>query len=320
MTQQQLLLGGVTVATILPFHPDGSIDWPGFERLLAYCAAPAGTTAVFVNGHAGESSALTPRERAEVIRFARERLRPGQKLVAGVVAETVPDAEQQAREAREAGADVLTVFPLPPSPARTDEDVLAHVEAIAHAGGLPLALFQYPIGSGAAYGTALLARLARLPSVVAVKEGSDTMTLYEDNWRAIKAANPAVAVLPSNFDWFLAQLAVGGDGLLSGLASLVPQELDRLWAASQRDDLVAMRQSSDRLYPLVRAIYALPRSDMYARIKAALWHLGLIASPFARTAQPLSGEENERLRAALAQAGLSPAPKTAPPQKKEAAT
>lgn len=305
-----LFLGGVTVATVLPFLPDGSIDWPGYERLLTYCAAPVSTTAVFVNGHAGESSALTAQERAEVIRFTRGLLRPEQKLVAGLVAENTADAALQAREARAAGADVLTVFPLPPSPTRTDDEVLAHVSAIEAAGDLPLALFQYPVGSGASYSTALLAQLAALPSVVAVKEGSDTMSLYEDNWRAIRQASASVAVLPSNFDWFLAQLAVGGDGLLSGLASLVPQQLDELWRAAERHDLVAMRTVSDQLYPLVRAIYAQPRAHMYARIKLALWQLGVIGCALSRTVRELPADDAIRIAAALTRAGILSLPST----------
>ncbi|WP_066267673.1 dihydrodipicolinate synthase family protein [Hydrogenophaga palleronii] len=300
-----LLLGGVTVATVLPFSPAGAIDWAGYARLLSYAASPSSTTAVFVNGHAGESSALSPEERSDVIRFTRRGLRPGQKLVAGIVAETTEDAVQQAREASAAGADVLTAFPLPPSPTRTDAEVLAHVQAVADAGGLPLALFQYPIGSGASYSTALLAQLAELPSIVAVKEGSDTMSLYEDNWRAIRLASDKVAVLPSNFDWFLAQLAVGGHGLLSGLASLVPQQLHELWDASERNDLVAMRAVSERLYPLVRAIYAQPRPHMYARIKLALWQLGVIDCALSRTVRELPGDDAIRIAAALAQAGIS---------------
>lgn len=299
-----LLLGGVTVATVLPFQPDGAIDWAGYDHLIGYCAAPASTAAVFVNGHAGESTALTTQERSEVIRFTRDRLRPGQKLVAGLVTNDTAAAAQQAREAREAGADVLTVFPLPASPDRTDDEVLTHVETIAAAGGLPLALFQYPVGSGASYGTPLLARLAALPSVVAVKEGSDTMNLYEDNWHAIRRASAAVAVLPSNFDWFLAQLAVGGHGLLSGLASLVPQPLHELWTASERNDLVAMRAVSDRLYPLVRAIYAQPRPHMYARIKLALWQLGVIDCPLSRTVRELPADDAIRIAAALTRADI----------------
>jgi 4-hydroxy-tetrahydrodipicolinate synthase len=294
----------VTVATILPLHHDRSIDWPSFRRLLEYCAAPAHVSSVFVNGHAGEASALTEAERGEVIRFTRKHIAPGQCLVAGLVADSTEGCIAQALQARDAGADVLTVFPLEfpglDDAARLQAQV-AHVRAIGEAVGLPLAIFQYPFTSPATHSTAALVELARLPWVVGIKEGSDSMTLYEDNLRATHAVNPQLVMMPSNFDWFLPQLAVGADGLLSGLASLVPDALARLWCASEAKDLDAMRRVSDALYPLVRAVYAAPRADMYARMKIPLCELGVIATEVSRTRATIaSAAEREALRRAFA--------------------
>jgi len=313
-TMNHPLLHGVTVATVLPFAPDGAIDWNSFERLLAYCATPEGIGAVFVNGHAGESSALSAEERASVIRFARQRIAPDQTLVAGLVAASTDDAVRQALDARQAGADVLTVFPIA-HPEADGESIaaaqLAHVRAIGEAAQVPLAIFQYPIQSRESYATSTLECFARMPWVIGVKEGSDSMTVYEDNLRALRAVNPGVAVLASNFDWFLPQLAVGSDGILSGLASLVPQGLCALWKASQRKDLDGMRRFSDAMFPLVRAIYAAPRSDMYARIKVALHDAGVIDSAFSRTSKTVFGDALRRsLRQSLLQAlaACGPAP------------
>ena len=60
----EIRLTGVIVATVLPFTEEGEIDWDSYKRLLDYCAAPDGITSVFVNGHAGEGAALTPRRAA----------------------------------------------------------------------------------------------------------------------------------------------------------------------------------------------------------------------------------------------------------------
>ena len=273
------LLRDVTVATVMPFTEEGDIDWESYRNLLQYCTAPDGISAVFVNGHAGESVSLTKDERKEVIRFTRAFIGPDRPLVAGLAAHSTADAITQAQDAQSAGADVLTVFPLGAFSAggtRTPDVPLAYVRTIGDAVSLPLAIFQYPVGSGASYTTETLVKLSQLPNVIAIKEGSDTIMAYEDNWRAVKKASADVAVLPSNFDWFLAQLAIGADGLLSGLASLAPHALSELWRATQREDLRAMRAVSDRLHPLVRAVYAAPRMDMYARMKVAFKAIGVI--------------------------------------------
>lgn len=124
---------------------------------------------------------------------------------------------------------------------------------------------------------------------------------YEENWRKIKEAAPNVAVLASNFDWFLAQCSIGTDGILSGLASLAPDILIDLWCATKKGDLDAMRSISDRLYHLVRSIYGTPpRMDMHTRIKEALVAIGVIDC--ARPRPPLlsvSREVTNHIHAAL---------------------
>jgi 4-hydroxy-tetrahydrodipicolinate synthase len=300
-----IALDSVTVATVLPFLPDGGIDWDSYRRLLDYCATPDGVKAVFVNGHAGEAAALAPDECAEVIRVTRAHLGRDRTLMAGIVAYSTAAAIARTREARDAGADVAVLFPFPQYGAGGGADRRAgpaYVAAVHDAVPMPLSIFQYPLASGAGFSTEVLTEIARHPGVVAIKEGSGTVEAYEDNWRAIKAARPAVRILPSNFGWFLPQVAIGADGILSGLASLAPRELVALWRAAEAGDLAAMRAASDRLYPIVRGIYgAPPLMDMHTRIKAALNALGVIAHDHPRPPlMPLLPEVRDRVVALAA--------------------
>ena len=276
----QIHLKGVVVASVMPFTERGEIDWDSYQRLLDYSATPDGVTSVFVNGHAGEGAALSVDERLKVIEFTKKNLYKEKYLLAGVIPYSTAEAIQQAKDAKAAGADVAVLFPQPQFAAGgtlTSDAPLAYVSAVLDAVDMPVSIFQYALSSGCGYSTETMIKLAQLPGVIAIKEGSDTMTAYEDNWRKIKEAAPDVAILPSNFDWFLAQCAVGADGILSGLASLTPHFLIDLWQATQAADLPSMRAASDKLYPIVRTIYAAPpRMDMHTRIKSALKHLGII--------------------------------------------
>ncbi|MET0219759.1 MAG: dihydrodipicolinate synthase family protein [Bradyrhizobium sp.] len=272
-------LRGVTVATVLPFNADLSIDWDGYARVLDYCACPDGIAAVFVNGHAGEGGSLTDEEHHQVI--ARTRAQIGTKpLLAGIIAQSTAEAIRQAQLAEAAGADCAVLFPPAPlggGAAATPHAPVAFVRAVTAAIAIPVSIFQYPIASGAGYATQTLAEIAKIDGIVAIKEGSDSMLAYDENRRAVKRANPDVAILPSNFHWFLPQLAIGGDGILSGLVSLAPHLFIDLWQASVADDLRAMRAINDRLYPIVRAIYGpAPIIDMHTRMKVGLKALGLI--------------------------------------------
>ena len=278
---KKLDLRGVTVATVLPFNDDLSIDWDGYARLLDYCACPKGIAAVFVNGHAGEGGSLSDEEHQAVI--ARTRAQVGAKpVLAGIIAHSTAEAIRQARLAEAAGAVCAVLFPpasLGGGASATPRAPVAFVRAVSEAIGIPVSIFQYPVASGFGYSPQTLAEMAAIDRVIAIKEGSDTMLAYDENRRAVKQADPEVAVLPSNFNWFLPQLAVGGDGILSGLVSLAPHLFIELWQASVADDLKAMRAVNERLYPIVKAIYGpAPIVDMHTRMKVGLKALGLIRS------------------------------------------
>jgi 4-hydroxy-tetrahydrodipicolinate synthase len=307
----EIRLTDVVVATVLPFTDDGAIDWESFRRLLDYCATPDGISSVFVNGHAGEGAGLSAAERIQVIEFTRDYLKgTGKPLLAGIIPYSTAEAVAQARDAKEAGAEVAVLFPQPPFAAGgtlTPKVPLAYLDAVLDAVDLPVSIFQYPLASGQGYTTETLVEMAKRPRVLAIKEGSDTMLAYEENRRQVKAAAPEVAMLPSNFDWFLAQCAVGADGILSGLASLTPHFLVDLWRATEAEDLRAMRAASDRLHPVVRSIYgAPPKMDMHTRIKVALQHLGVVACARPRPPLlPVADDIAARVRATVDDAGLS---------------
>ncbi len=287
-------LKGVTVAAVLPFDQDLKIDWDGYRRVLDYCALPGGIAAVFVNGHAGEGATLSDDERAEVIERTRRHI--GDKpLLSGIIVDSTVEAIRQTKIARQAGADCAVLFP-PPSlgggASATSRAPVDYVRRVAEATRMPLSIFQYPVASGLGFTTETLVRISAIEEVVAIKEGSDTMLAYEENWRAVKAENPDVFILPSNYNWFLPQLAVGGDGILSGLVSLTPHLFIDLWEAARATDLVAMRKASDRLHPIVRSVYGqAPLVDMHTRIKEALKVLGIIEHAHPRSPlMPLSPE------------------------------
>ena len=218
-------LRGVTVATVLPFEDNLSIDWDGYARVLDYCACPDGIAAVFVNGHAGEGGSLSDQERDAVI--ARTRAHIGCKpLLAGIIGHSTAECIRQARLAEAAGADCAVLFPPAPlggGAAATSRAPVAFVRTVSEAIDIPVSIFQYPVTSGLGYSAETLAEMAAVDGVIAIKEGSDTMLAYDESRRAVKAADPDTAILASNYHWFLPQLAVGADGILSGLASLAPQ-------------------------------------------------------------------------------------------------
>lgn len=306
---ESLRLHGVIPAHILPFSPDLAIDFDSFEGALACMTAPEQVTGIVCNGHAGETASLSPEERGQVIRFVVKQVGQRMPVIAGIFAQATAEAIAQVKDARRQGARAALIFPptiFASGAVRQPEVPVRFFRDIAEATDFPLVIFQYPPAGGWGYTPETLARICELPQVVGIKEGSGDIVAYEDNLRAVRAVRPDVAILPSNFLWFLAQVAIGADGILSGLASLTPQWFCDLYAAAQAADLARAQKLNDAIYPIVRVIYgAPPLLNMHTRIKVALRHLGVIATDVPRPPLlPIPPEEQKRICRVVDDAGL----------------
>ncbi len=303
---KSIRLAGVIPAALCPFQPDLSLDEDGLRRHLRFLIHTPGVTGICVNGHAGEVASLTRQEQVRVIRLAEEEA--GETpVVAGIYAQSTREACLLARSAADAGADALLVFPPPlfsGGATRTDRVPLAYMEALA-AADLPLVIFQCPPATGLGYSLETLRRLAEIPAVIAVKEGSGEMRRYEQNLRMLHALPRPVAVLTTNNDWLFASLCLGADGILSGSGSVIPGWHAELFQVVSRGDLEAARKVNDRIFALSQVLYADPPLDMHNRMKTASVLLGRFACPLPRPPLlPILPEEAERIASALEAVGL----------------
>jgi 4-hydroxy-tetrahydrodipicolinate synthase len=306
---QPLTFAGILPANLLPFRPDYSIHEPDYRRHLKWLAGTHGVTGIVCNGHAAEVASLTREERRRTLAIAVDEVGGRLPLVAGVYADGSLEAAELARDAKAEGARGLLVFP--PSLFMCGvqihpEMAWAHHARIADAVDLPLVAFQYPVASGIGYTTETLVRLTEIPTVVAVKEWSNDIVAFERNLRAIRATGRPVAILSSFTMSLLSTFLLGADGAISGFGSVVADLQAELFAYARSGDVESARKLSDRLDPLVRAVYAPPFVDMHNRMKEMLVLLGRLDGP-AVVRPPLvrvSDAERARLRTVLREADV----------------
>jgi 4-hydroxy-tetrahydrodipicolinate synthase len=295
-------------AVLTPFLKDNRIDHATLLRLTDRLASVDGIGAIFCTGHAGEVAALSREERRDVVKSVVTAVSGRMPVIAGVYTDSIAEAVAMATDARKAGAGAVTLFPPPifaDGGSDTWEMPYQFFKTVSQKAETPVVVFQFDRGSNLAYTTETLSRLATLPQVVAVKEGSADMVAYERNLQALAAANPPVPVLTSNNSWLMASLAVGGDGILSGSSNVLAPFHVELWRAMQTCDLARAREVNARLYPLVRVFYRPPFINMHTRMKEALVMLDVLPHATVRPPLlPISDGERAEIKLALKKAKL----------------
>ncbi len=222
MTTQKFDLGGVIVATTLAFKEDASapaglaVD---YDRFAEHCdwLISNGCRGVGPNGSLGEYSSLTDEERRRVIQVAVETVGDRGLVVAGVHGVGWHQAKQWAEYAKEDGADGVLL--LPPTIYRAnDDEVVEHYTRVAEV-GLPIMAYNNPFDTKVDLTPALLARLAEIPEVVAIKEFST------DIRRVLEIKEVCdLDVIAGADDLLFESLVAGATGWFAGYPNAFPRE------------------------------------------------------------------------------------------------
>jgi 1-pyrroline-4-hydroxy-2-carboxylate deaminase len=292
------LLHGVIVATALPYaeDPDAPAGLaPDLDRYAEHCRwlVGGGCRGVAPNGSLGEYSSLTDAERAAVVRTAVEAVGPDGVVVPGVSAPGAHQARAWAEQA--AGAGAHAVLCLPPTLYRANRGELVHHFTEVARVGLPVMVYNNPIDTKVDLTPDVLAELAAIDGVVAVKEFSgDVRRVLE-----IGEVAPGLDVVAGADDVTLEALLVGAVGWLAGFPNVFPAASARLYELAMAGDLARARA----LYkPLVAAFRWDSRTEFVQAIKLGMELVGRYGGRCRPPRGPLTAEHEARVRADLARA------------------
>ncbi|WP_022924652.1 dihydrodipicolinate synthase family protein [Serinicoccus marinus] len=222
----------IFTATPTAFHPDGSLDLEGSRAILEHISR-SGNEGAFVLGTTGEFAALTVAERGQVVEAAMNILGHHMRVVVHVGAASVYEVLQLVEQARAAGAReiaLITPYYLP----ATDAAMLDFfTTADAACDGLDLFVYAYARRTGNSVSTELMARLAELPHVVGAKVSEEPL----EQLQAYRSVVPDGFQLYTGADRdILAVGAVGAQGVVSGVSSVLPRPFRTAAAAADQDD------------------------------------------------------------------------------------
>lgn len=290
------MFSGSLVAIVTPMHSDGSIDWPAWERLLRMHLA-AGTSGIVIGGTTGESATLLESELLQLLARARAVVQGRIPIIAGAGESSTAASVERAQRLSAAGVDgLLVVTPAYNRP--TQEGLYRHFEAVAAASAVPVVLYNVPTRTAVDLLPATVARLARLPRIVAIKEAVSVRPI--ERVRELLAATEGRMTVLSGDDASSGEAMLSGArGVISVTANVVPAAMAQLCSAALHGERELVEQIDARLAGLHQALF-LETSPI--PVKWALADLGWIETGIRLPLTPLSSNCHARVRSALERA------------------
>ncbi|MGD7068579.1 4-hydroxy-tetrahydrodipicolinate synthase [Acetobacter sp. AAB5] len=287
---------GSITALITPMNRDGSLDFASFEKLVDW-QIREGTSALCAVGTTGESPTLSHAEHHAVVERTIKVSAGRVPVIAGAGSNSTSEAVDLAQYAEKAGASaVLVVAPYYNKP--TQEGLYRHYMAIADAISIPVILYNIPGRSIVDISVETMARLARHPNIIGVKDATANLLRPLQVRRAVeKRFNQ----LSGEDGTAVAFLAAGGDGCISVTANVAPAlcaNVQKAWQEGRTQDAIAIQ---DKLLPLHDTLFC-ESNPAPAKYAASL--LGLAGETCRLPLAPLTEPSREKVRAALVDVGL----------------
>jgi 4-hydroxy-tetrahydrodipicolinate synthase len=289
------LCQGVLPALVTPFR-DGEVDEPAFIRLVERQIA-GGVHGLVPVGTTGETATLSHDEHRRVVELCVKTARGRVPVIAGAGSNATKEAIELVRHAKTVGADAaLVVTPYYNRPSQ--EGLYAHYAAIDAAVQLPVLVYNVPGRTSVDIGNDTLARLAKLPNIVGIKDATGDM-LRASLQRL--ACGEDWVMLSGDDGSALGYMAHGGHGCISVSVNVAPEQCAALYNDALSGQWPGALAGQDRLAPLHKALFA---DASPAPAKFALARLGLCTEEVRLPITPCSEAARAEVLAAMHSAGV----------------
>ncbi|MGB6309857.1 MAG: 4-hydroxy-tetrahydrodipicolinate synthase [Steroidobacteraceae bacterium] len=290
------MFSGSMVAIVTPMTAEGGLDWPAWDRLLDFHARE-GTSGIVVAGTTGESPTLTVDEVEELTRRAVARCRGKVPVVVGSGTYSTADTVERTRALSRLGVDaVMLVTPYYSKP--TQEGLYRHFMAATETSEAPVILYNVPNRTAVDLLPGTVARLARNPQIVALKEATGSLSRV----RELRSACPPEFTLLSGDDATAVELMSAGlQGVISVTANVAPRRMSEACEAALSGDLVKARAIDASLQALHRDLF-IEASPI--PVKWAVARMGLMGNAIRLPLVELSAAHQDSVLRAMQAAGV----------------
>jgi len=239
---------GSGVAIVTPFTNDG-IDFGKFGELIEFHIANK-TDAIIVCGTTGEASTMLHEEHKAAIKFVADKVAKRIPVIAGTGSNNTAEAIDLSIYAESVGADGLLLV-TPYYNKTTQKGLILHFEEIAKAVKIPIVLYNIPGRTGGlGFSIDTLKELAKLPNINAVKEASGDLA-----FAARIAAETDLVLYSGNDDIIVPIMSLGGAGVISVAANILPTETHDICAKYLDGDVKGSREMFLKMLNLVNSLF-----------------------------------------------------------------
>ena len=223
---------GSAVAIVTPFNKDNKVDYEKLKELLEWHIEEK-TDAIVICGTTGEASTMTKEEKEKTIKFTVDTVNKRIPVIAGTGTNNTEASIEMSKYAESVGVDALLVI-TPYYNKTTNKGLFKHFEAINNAVNTPIILYNVPSRTGVNITPKQLLELTKLNNIIAIKEASGNISQIAEMKSICK---DKLDFYSGNDDQTIPIMALGGLGVISVLANIMPREVHDMTQAYLNGDI-----------------------------------------------------------------------------------
>ena len=291
------MLQGSMVAIVTPMFEDGGLDLNALRELIDW-HVDAGTDGIVIVGTTGESPTVDVDEHCLLIQTTVEQVAGRVAVIAGTGANSTSEAIQLTAKAKALGVDAcLLVTPYYNKPSQ--EGLYQHFSAVAAAVNIAQILYNVPSRTGCDMSNDTVLRLAKVKNIVGIKDATGGIERGTD---LLLRSPKDFAVYSGDDATGAALMLLGGHGVISVTANVVPKLMHDMCKAAMSGDIKTAREINAQLFGLHQKLFIEPNP---VPVKWLLQQMGLIKTGIRLPMVNLSAQYHDALRAAMRQAGIN---------------
>ena len=285
---KDVIFKGSAAAIVTPMDDHGNLDLKTMEKLLKF-QLEHGTDAIVVNGTTGESSTLEEKEKLELFEFVVHDVNHRVPVIMGTGSNCTAHAVRMSRKAQSLGASALLVV-TPYYNKASQQGLVEHFHTVADSVEIPVIIYNVPTRTGVNVEPETYLTLSRHPNIRAVKEANASISHIA---KVAALCGDRLDIYSGNDDMTVPVMALGGKGVISVLANIMPFEMNMMCQHFLYGDI---GKSKDMQLELLKIMNAMFMDVNPLPVKAAMAMLGLCGENYRLPMTRLDETKREKLR------------------------